>query len=239
MEMIQFRAASVMIVLKGGGGNDRLEGKEGNDTLFGQSGDDILLGSEGDDKLYGGNGADHLQGDEGIDQLYGENGNDKLFGMSGNDILYGGDGDDLLEGREGNDILHGGKGNDVLAGGEGADIYHFTLGDGSDTIVDNSLNNTLTLSKIDHKNLWFTQKYSHLNIHIRGSDEKIQFQNWFKQPNSSNKIIAGDKQVTYQQVVSLVSAMAAFSTSKSGDSPLADNLQQQLNTMWLSVPQNS
>jgi Ca2+-binding RTX toxin-like protein len=46
--------------------------------------------------------------------------------------------DDKLLGTNGNDTIRGGLGNDYLLGGNGADTYLFQLGDGSDTIYDDS-----------------------------------------------------------------------------------------------------
>ncbi|HLO62595.1 MAG TPA: putative Ig domain-containing protein, partial [Azonexus sp.] len=54
------------------------------------------------------------------------------------DRINGGAGDDTLIGNGGDDILAGGAGNDVLDGGSGRDTYVFNLGDGADTILDNS-----------------------------------------------------------------------------------------------------
>ncbi|MFG5379674.1 calcium-binding protein [Yoonia sp. R2-816] len=53
-----------------------------------------------------------------------------------------GDGDDLVLGSNGDDTFLGGLGNDTLKGGAGEDTYHYSLGDGNDTIGDLSLGNT-------------------------------------------------------------------------------------------------
>jgi Ca2+-binding RTX toxin-like protein len=45
-------------------------------------------------------------------------------------------GDDLLLGTSGNDTLEGQLGNDNLQGGTGDDRYHFSRGDGVDTVID-------------------------------------------------------------------------------------------------------
>ncbi|MCU7935152.1 MAG: calcium-binding protein [Candidatus Thiodiazotropha sp. (ex Dulcina madagascariensis)] len=70
------------------------------------------------------------------DTLNGLGGNDNLFGAAGDDRLYGNAGNDYLNGAAGNDTLAGGIGNDRLFGESGSDEYLFNLGDGQDTILD-------------------------------------------------------------------------------------------------------
>ncbi|OOV79688.1 calcium-binding protein, partial [Acinetobacter sp. ANC 5600] len=60
--------------------------------------------------------------------------NDTIKGYNSNDVLSGLVGNDSLYGNAGNDTLTGGIGNDYLDGGSGNDTYHFSLGDGKDTI---------------------------------------------------------------------------------------------------------
>ena len=54
-------------MLRGGGGNDRLDGGDGIDQLYGEAGRDVLLGGAGNDRLTGGGGADTLTGGLGRD----------------------------------------------------------------------------------------------------------------------------------------------------------------------------
>ena len=68
-----------------------------------------------------------------------------MLGGNGNDTLVGGTAADLLVGNAGNDILVGGQGNDILLGGAGNDSYVYTTGDGLDTILDTSGQNTLAV----------------------------------------------------------------------------------------------
>jgi Ca2+-binding RTX toxin-like protein len=104
-------------------------------TVDGVDGDDTLTIkdiSNTDVRLLdfsGGNGNDWLNGSATQIQLIAE-------GDAGNDRLIGGKANDVLSGGAGNDILSGGKGNDTLTGGAGKDIFHFTPGDGVDTITD-------------------------------------------------------------------------------------------------------
>lgn len=75
-----------------------------------------------------------INGNDENNIIYGFESNDSLYGFAGKDTLYGGLGDDLLD---------GGKGNDYLYGQEGNDTYLFGIGDGSDTLDDDTGNNRL------------------------------------------------------------------------------------------------
>ena len=55
-----------------------------------------------------------------------------------NSTLIGSDDNDEIYGYEGNDTFIGGKGDDTLYGGSGNDTYIFNLGDGNDTISEES-----------------------------------------------------------------------------------------------------
>lgn len=85
-----------------------------------------------------------------------DGGNDTLVGSSGNNSITAGYGDTLIEGTSGSNTLTGGAGNDTIQGGSGADTieggsgatqiiggagletYVFNVGDGSDTIAENT-----------------------------------------------------------------------------------------------------
>jgi Ca2+-binding RTX toxin-like protein len=69
-------------------------------------------------------------------------GSEVFYGSYDADTLLGGTGNDTLYGRNGNDTLTGGAGNDFLVGGLHDDTYVFNLGDGQDTISDNTSNVT-------------------------------------------------------------------------------------------------
>ncbi|MCB9978898.1 MAG: type I secretion C-terminal target domain-containing protein [Rhodospirillales bacterium] len=103
-----------------------------------------VLGTNGDDVLNGLDRsllkADHVIGKDGNDTISGGAGNDWLEGGDGNDTLTGGSGDDLIEGGTGDDSLRGSAGNDRLLGGSGSDTYHYSSGDGLDTIYDAGAN---------------------------------------------------------------------------------------------------
>ena len=59
-----------------------------------------------------------------------------INGWRGSDILNGNANNNQLFGFDGHDVLIGGTGNDILTGGAGIDSYHFSLGDGIDTIIE-------------------------------------------------------------------------------------------------------
>ena len=141
---------------------ENLTGSEERDKLLGTSGDNVLTGNGGNDMLWarGGN-----------DTLFGGEGNDYLAGLAGDDLLDGGAGADNLAGGDGNDTLTGGSGADTfvfsVAWGDdsvtdfedGVDLLGFSgsgfvFGDltisqsASDTIVEDSFGNSITLTGI-------------------------------------------------------------------------------------------
>ncbi|HRK99054.1 MAG TPA: calcium-binding protein, partial [Trichococcus flocculiformis] len=122
----------------GGAGNDTLSGDYGTDQIYGGSGDDSITGGEGSVSLHGDDGNDTVTGNYSPDHITGGTGNDLLDGRGSNDTIDGGSGNDTIFGGRGNDTLTGGEGDDSLVGGEGNDRYVYTLGDGHDTIRDDS-----------------------------------------------------------------------------------------------------
>jgi Ca2+-binding RTX toxin-like protein len=150
-------------LLRGGAGDDHLEGGSQADVLYGDDGADSLLGGSGADRLFGGAADDLLSGGRGADWLLGQSGDDLLWGGTGNDILRGGTGADLLDGAggadslvgsDGADLLIGGAGNDTLSGGDGADQFLFSVGHGSDRLLDfdQSSGDRLDFSHLDALN---------------------------------------------------------------------------------------
>ena len=146
-------------LLRGGGGNDRLQGSDAADELEGGDGDDTLIGGGGADRLAGQGGSDTASweerssgvtatlngnaddggGGEGdkvetdIENLRGGGGNDTFTGDGNPNTLQGGDGDDVLDGGDGPDRLEGGEGKDVLQGAGGTDALFG--GGGDDTLT--------------------------------------------------------------------------------------------------------
>ena len=102
----------------------------------------LFAGSQDAETIIGSFGGNHLTGQAGNDTLLGRGGDDLLEGGAGEDLLLGGSGHDTLDGGAGNDVLRGGADLDWInrlyeASGEG-DTYRFGLGDGHDTLIDES-----------------------------------------------------------------------------------------------------
>ena len=202
-------------------------GGAGNDNLAGYNGgvNNVYLGT-GDDIATGGNLGD---------SLYGEDGNDTLSGLAGNDALYGGNGNDTLHGGDGDDTLTGGVGSDALNGGLGNDTYLFSLGHGSDTLIENDamVGNTdvaLFGAGIASNQLWFRHVGNHLEVSIIGTSDKVTIQDWYS--GESRHIeqfkTADNKLLLDTQVETLVQAMAAFAPPSAGQTTLPQNYQDQL-----------
>lgn len=119
--------------------------------------------------------------------LIGGNSSDILEGYnSSDDTIYGRVGDDILNGRDGNDVLIGGEGNDTLNGGDGADSYRYELGDGIDTIIDDSGDeNVLFFGEgISNDSLSLKRTGDDLQFHIDGG-EVVSANNFFDQSGAS------------------------------------------------------
>lgn len=124
------------------GGDDRDKVTRPTQPLEYDAGDgeDRVLAGAFDDEISGGEGRDIVRSGDGRDFVDGGGGADHIDGGRGNDYLLGGEGNDRVLGGEGDDELSGGEGRDLLWGGSGNDLFHFTAGDGSDTIMDFTAN---------------------------------------------------------------------------------------------------
>jgi Ca2+-binding RTX toxin-like protein len=199
--------------LGGGSGHDAIDGGLGNDSLFGGSGNDELTGGLGNDLLSAGSGNDVLDGGEGVDALDGGSGDDQLLGGAGDDTLVGGSGADQFT---------GGTGNDALTGGSGNDIYHFSRGDGRDTIRDSdsfsgNQDKTLFGATVNPLDLLLSRHANDLRIMIHGSSDQMTVRNWYLGASTQIETLqAGNGEVLLNtQVDQLIQAMAAF-TQQSG-----------------------
>jgi hypothetical protein len=152
-------ADAAAIILRLGGGNDRIEVSTDVDvrfTLEGQDGNDFLESGAGDDTIRGGEGRDYIDGFSGDDEIDGGDGHDVIYAGDGNDTVAGGSGVDYLEGGAGDDTLLGGRDHDILSGGDGADRLDGQGGDdaiytgaGSDRATDHQGTNTVYGQPID------------------------------------------------------------------------------------------
>ncbi|MFA0939536.1 hypothetical protein ACDH53_19210 [Pseudomonas tremae] len=118
----------------------------------------------------------------GISTLRGTGQNDLIQASNGDDVLFGVAGDDRLEGGNGNDILVGGSGRDILIGGRGNDVYHFTRGDGHDTIVNRGGGqDTVVVDGMSIADFYqsFSQAGSDLSILGGAGEDSITIRNWF------------------------------------------------------------
>jgi Ca2+-binding RTX toxin-like protein len=129
--------------------------------------------------IEGSASADTITGTSSNDAIYGLAGSDTLKGGSGNDSLSGGEGDDTLKGETGDDTLTGGLGDDTLEGGAGNDTYVWNMGDGSDTIYDNSGTNTLQIGEnADPAGLSLSKSGNNLVMWI--DDSSLTLKDWYK-----------------------------------------------------------
>ncbi|MEN3147477.1 DUF5801 repeats-in-toxin domain-containing protein [Neorhizobium sp. IRAMC:178] len=125
-------------------GVEKIVGTDGNDVILlaagstADGGPITIEGGEGNDTLGGSNSADIINGGTGNDLISGLGGNDLLKGGAGNDEIWGGAGDDTIDGGDNTDNITGGLGNDAINGGAGGDTFNYTVGDGIDTINDDS-----------------------------------------------------------------------------------------------------
>lgn len=109
-----------------------------------------------------------------------------LSGTSGADVLSGSEIADELIGGAGNDVLYGRANDDLLLGGEGDDTYVWNLGDGSDTIEDESGINTLSFgNELSLDNVYFARVHENgalsddLEVRVINTGDVIRLKNWY------------------------------------------------------------
>ena len=152
------------------------------------------------------------------------------------DLLLGGAGNDRLEGGDGADILTGGAGNDGLLGGSGDDEYRLGRGSAVDTLtdIDATPGNLDVLlfddASVKHDQLWFRQVGSDLEVRITGTSDRVSVKGWYTSAdNRVEEIRTQDGDVLRaDDVQALVTAMAAFSPPKLGNTTLNSTLHAAL-----------
>ncbi len=235
---------------------DWIDGFAGNDTLNAASGDDFLLGRDGDDHLEGGDDDDVLSGGNGNDRLFGGNhddvmtggaGNDEINGDAGSDVVMGGSGDDTLNGGDDNDAILGDRGNDTYIASVGADVYRFGFGDGQDVYLGSTawgiVGTDVFAFEADAttNHLWFERVDNDLWVRLLGSDDRIEFTNWFYSSSPSAYIAgfqAGNEFLSYDRVQSLVDVMMNLTPNEgdtaygvtAGDLPIA--IANSIDAAW-------
>lgn len=147
------------------------------------------------------------------DYVYAGAGDDVVHGNNGNDTLYGEEGNDTLYGDYGNDVLVGGTGNDVLYGGAGDDTYIFNIGDGQDTISEQSGNDQIIFGTgISSKDLTFAREGNNLKISVIGQQDTITISNYYY--NNDFKVesfhTSDGSVLDYTKLDLMIQAMASF-----------------------------
>ncbi len=190
-------------VLTGNSGSNTLAGLAGNDTLNpGSAGTDILTGGLGDDTYIvgrtsgitiaesAGQGTDLVQAS--VTCTLGSNlenltltgsGAINGTGNSAANVLIGNGAVNTLAGLAGDDRLRGGAGSDTLRGGDGADRYEYAMGDGADTIDNNSADSAtdrLVFTDLARTQLSFSRTGNDLLMQRIGvSTDSVRVTNWF------------------------------------------------------------
>jgi len=115
--------------------------------------------------------------------LYGTDYDDSLTGNSGNDSIYGNSGNDTLTGGLGNDYLHGG------GYASGNDTFIFNLGDGQDTIVDESVVDQIVFgSGIVKEDILMEASGNNLVIKLANSTDQITINSFLGSTSTAYKI---------------------------------------------------
>jgi Ca2+-binding RTX toxin-like protein len=239
-------------LLEGGSGNDELESSEGADTLAGGAGDDYYHFYNTDNVIVENKneGRDTVRTDfsyslgANIEDLVLASGDIDGTGNSLDNTLLGGNGDNRLNGKRGDDVIDGGGGNDILIGKRGHDTYLFSAGDGQDVLKnrdsDQSSDDRLLITGLDHDDLWFTSNGKHLFIDVIGSDDQIKIHRWFDSGSAQlDSIQTGNHVLLREQVDQLVSAMASFAVPDGVGAFIPEEtriaLEPTLTSVWQSV----
>ena len=130
-----------------------------SDTALGR----LAIGTTGENPL--------LTGTDDADLMLDLAGIGTLTGGAGDDTLYGQKGGDTLTGGAGEDTLYGGTQGE-LYGGNGIDTYVFSVGDGADTLYDET-GDTMTLRFESSSYTYALTDFNSDNINKVGNDLEI------------------------------------------------------------------
>ncbi|MCP5214245.1 MAG: tandem-95 repeat protein [Pseudomonadales bacterium] len=237
-----------------GGGNDLLYGQAGDDRFVvdnSYAGYSVYNGGDGFDSITGGLSDDRIElryfspthsveridGGQGINTIKGyyATGNYLTLDFSATELLnideiQGTPGIDSITGSSSNDELRAFEGFDTLSGGSGSDTYHFSSGDGSDTIKNYAADAEIAVDRLlfedfDRDELWLHQQGDDLVVNHIGSDDRVYIEDWFlSAEHQLDEIYAGDQILLASQVDQLVQAMATIS---GGEPANIENLTAQ------------
>lgn len=190
--------------------SNTIEGTENNDTIYGSNLDENIQTFGGDDTIYAYRGNDFIDGGQGRDRIISDGGNNTIIGGLGNDYIQtqngadtisagagsdyisAGNGDDTImagsEGSMGNDSMMGyvAEDNDSIFGGYGNDTYVYEGNFGQDYIYDSGGSDTLRFNTLSKNDVEFeaertgSHPYSDLKIKVKGSDDLIEIQHFFR-----------------------------------------------------------
>ncbi|NWA02804.1 calcium-binding protein [Pseudomonas gingeri] len=145
-------------------------------------------------------GFDNLMMGIGIRSLVGGSGNDVINGTDADDVILGNAGGDRIYGGAGDDHLVGGVGDDYLVGGDGSDTYHFSRGDGHDTILNadqdaegTKLDRLVFGVGIKSSDVSVKRNYYDLVVQVDGGAESVTIQSYFDEDTVANHGYAVDE----------------------------------------------
>ena len=198
---------------------DYIIGSNVAETIYGYGGNDSISALKGDDLIYAGAGNDTIEAGEGNDTVFGGSGNDSIIAGNGSDYLDGGDGNDTIMGSttsNANDTIIGGLGNDYLNGKNANSLYLFNLGDGIDTIHDESGTDSILFnSDVSKQNIAVFKDGNNLVIDYgsNANTDQIIIRNYNNNSNSIENIQLSDgTYITNSEINQLIQSLTAYAT---------------------------
>ncbi|MDY0215175.1 MAG: calcium-binding protein, partial [Bacilli bacterium] len=119
--------------------------------------------------------------------IYGSEDNN-IEGTEHSEVIESGAGNDTVMAIGGNDYIVGGKGDDILNGGSGNDTYVFNIGDGNDTIIDDSgLDSIKFGANITREDISIMQINNDLVMRL-SADDSLTLKDWFNEETIEHRI---------------------------------------------------
>ena len=198
---------------------DYIIGSNVAETIYGYGGNDSISALKGDDLIYAGAGNDTIEAGEGNDTVFGGSGNDSIIAGNGSDYLDGGDGNDTIMGSttsNANDTIIGGLGNDYLNGKNANSLYLFNLGDGIDTIYDESGTDSILFnSDVSKQNIAVFKDGNNLVIDYgsNANTDQIIIRNYNNNSNSIENIQLSDgTYISNSEINQIIQSLTAYAT---------------------------